>query len=293
MRIDRAIFREGRNEEVVTLETITSHADYITVKENLYCATSECNCRLVFVPEGVKVAHFKKWKGYDHVEDCPYFRETIMGAKSFRIVGKNISRLRDGHVKNVLNDTFDRFNETEEERVKRLERQNSNSRKRRNKVIERQDTMEFEDVFMTLPSTSLSVEEVKEGDRNPTVKKRMSVADFVFSDIGLTISTVGYLREVHIEEKYSLVIIVDKHEHVYFPLYLEEFFYENSSLNIRPMIEGLKKLYEESEDEIIVTVIGEVVFRGGQFGMIVMDEKKLSFNRMRLAGLIVSRTTLF
>jgi len=192
-----------------------------------------------------------------------------------------------------LNDTFDRFNETEEERAKRLERQTTNARKRKNKVIERQDSMNFEDVYVTLPTTSLNVEEVKKGERNPTVKKRMSLADFVFSDIGLTISTVGYLRDVHIEEKYSLVVIVDKHEHVYFPLYLEEFFYQNSSLNISSMIEGLKKLYEESEDEIIVTVIGEVVFRDGQFGMLVIDEKKLNFNRMRLPSLILSGTTLF
>lgn len=293
VRIDLAIYKEGAEEEIVTLETITSHVDYITVKENLYCATPRCNCRLVYVPEGVKVAYFKKWKGYDHIEDCPYYKETVMGAKAFRIVGKNISRLRDGHVKNVLNDTFDKFNETTEERAKRLERQYVNARKRKNKVIERQGSIDFEDVFITFPSTSLSVEEVKEGERNPTVKKRMSVADFVFSDIGLTMSTIGFLREVQIKEKYSLLVITDKHEHAFFPLYLEEVFYENSSLNIDSLIKGLKKLHEESEDEIIVTVIGEVVFRGGQLGMLVMDEKKLNFNRIRLPWLIMSRTTLF
>ncbi|WP_239431879.1 hypothetical protein [Sporosarcina sp. ACRSL] len=59
------------------------------------------------------------------------------------------------------------------------------------------------------------------------------------------------------------------------------------------MIEGLKKLNEESENEIIVTVIGEVVFRDGQFGMLVMDEKKFNLNRIRLPSLIMSIATLF
>lgn len=293
MRIDKAIFRDGRNEEDVTLETITSRADYITVKENLYCATPECNCRLVYVPEGVKIAYFKKWKGFVHFEYCPYYRETIMGAKSFRIVGKNISRLREEHVKNVLKDTFDRFNETDEERAKRLERQTTNARNRKNKVIQRQDSMDFEDVYVTLPSTSLKIEEIKKGSRNPTVKKRISILDFDFSDIALTISTIGLLREVHIEEKYSIICIVDKHERAIFTLYLEEAFFENSSLNISSMIEGLKEINDKNTNEIIVTVIGEVVFRDGQFGMFVMDEKKLNFNNMRLPSLIVSRTTLF
>ncbi|WP_262176557.1 hypothetical protein [Saccharococcus sp. Marseille-Q5394] len=293
MIIDRAIFRNRSNEEVVTLESITGHPDYLTVKENLYCAFPNCNCRLVYVPEGVKVAYFKKWKGYDHVDDCPFYRETIKGAKSFRIIGKHVSRLRDGHVKNVLNETFDRYNETYEERAKRLEKQNSNARKRKNRVIERQDSMDFEDVILTLPTTSINVEEVKEGVRNPTVRKRMSILDFDFSDIGLTISTVGFLRDVRIQEKFSLISLVDKHQRAIFPLYLEEAFYENSSLIISSMIEGLKQLNEKSEDEIIVTVIGEVVFRDGQFGMLVMDEKKLHFNRMRLPSLILSGTTLF
>lgn len=68
--MDRALFKRGPEEEIVTLETITHHEDYLLVKENLYCITPNCSCKLIYIPKGLKVAYFKKWKGDNHIEEC-------------------------------------------------------------------------------------------------------------------------------------------------------------------------------------------------------------------------------
>ena len=292
MFIDRAIFRNGLEEEIVTLESITHHENYNLVKENLYCAISNCNCRLNYIPEGLKVAHFKKWKGDNHSEDCPYYKETIKGAKSIRIAGKTVSRLSDHHIRKVLKETFKKFNETEEEKVERLRKQNEKYRKRKNKVIERQAAIEFEDVILTLPTTSLDANEVREGERNPTVRKRLSILDFEFSDLGLTLSTVGFLDTMTLNDKYSTLVITDDYNRLTFTIYLEEVFYVNSTLSIHSMLEGLERLLATSAD-IIVTCVGEVVLREGQFGMLVLKEDNLSFNGQYLSNLLLSKNTLF
>lgn len=292
MFIDRAIFRNGLEEEIVTLESITHHENYLLVKDNLYCAVTGCNCRLNYIPEGLKVAHFKKWKGDNHSEDCPYYKETIEGAKSIRIAGKTVSRLSDNHIRKVLIDTYKKFNETEEEKSERLKKQNENYRKRKNKVIERQAALEFEDVIISLPTTSLDVNEVREGERNPTVRKRLSILDFEFSDIGLTLSTIGFLDNMTLDEKYSTLIITDDYSRLTFTIFLEEVFYANSTLSINTMLQGLEKLFAISED-IIVTCVGEVVLREGQIGMLVLKEDNLSFNGQYLSTLLLAKNTLF
>lgn len=216
----------------------------------------------------------------------------MKGAKSIRIAGKNVSRLRDDHVRKVLKETFDKFNETEEERINRLKKQNQKARNRKNKVVERQSTLDFEDVVVNLPTTSLDAEEVRVGERNPTVRKRISILDFEFSDIGLTMSTVGFLEDLNISEKYSTISLTDDYNRLSFTLFLEEAFYVNSSLNINTMLEGLKG-FHDNEEEILVTCVGEVVLREGELGILIMDEDKLNFNRLPLSSLLLSKNTLF
>lgn len=292
MFIDRAIFRNGLVEEIVTLESITLHENYSLVKENLYCAISNCHCRLNYIPEGLKVAHFKKWKGDNHSEDCPYYKETVKGAKSIRIAGKTLSRLSDTHIRNVLKETYIKFNETEEEKQKRLKKQNEKYRKRKNKIIERQAVIQFDDVILTLPTTSLDANEVREGERNPTVRKRLSILDFDLSDIGLTFSTVGFLYTMLLKEKYSTLVITDDYNRLTFTIYLEEVFYTNSTLSVHSMLEGLERLLANSEN-IIVACVGEVVLREGQLGMLVLKENDLSFNGQYLSNFLLSKNTLF
>lgn len=292
MFIDRAIFRNELEEEFVTLEFITHHENYLLVKENLYCAVPNCNCRLNYIPEGVKVAHFKKWKGDNHNEDCPYYKETIKGAKSIRITGKTVSRLSDDHIRKVLKETFKKFNETEEEKNERLKNQYEKYRKRKNKIIERQAVLEFEEVIITLPTTSLDANEVREGERNPTVRKRLSILDFEFSDIGLTLSTIGFLDSLALDEKYSTLVLTDDYNRLTFTIYLEEVFYANSTLSINTLLQGLERLLATPED-IIVTCVGEVVLREGQLGMLVLKEDNLSFNGQYLSNLLLSKNTLF
>ena len=292
MFIDRAIFRNGLEEEIVTLESITHHENYLLVKENLYCAIPKCNCRLNYIPEGIKVAYFKKWKGDKHNEDCPYYKETIKGAKSIRITGKTVSRLSNTRIRTVLKETYEKFNETEDEKRERLKKQNEIYRKRKNKIIERQAALEFEDVIITLPTTSLDVNEVREGERNPTVRKRLSILDFEFSDIGLTFSTIGFLESMTLDENYSTLVIADDYGRLTFTIYLEEVFYVNSTSSIKTMLQGLERIVAYSDD-IIVACVGEVVLREGRFGMIVLKEDNLSFNGQYLSNFLLTKNTLF
>ena len=292
MIIDTALFRNGMVEEIVTLESITHHEDYIAVKENLYCAFPSCNCKLIYIPKGIKVAYFKKWKGYNHIEDCPFYKETEKGAKSFRVTEKTVSRLNNKHVNKVLKETFDKFNETEEEKEKRIQKQKQKARNRKNKVVERQGAIEFEDIVVNLPTTSLDANEVREGEKNPTVRKRMSILDFVLTDIGLTRSTVGFLMEIKIDKNYAVLTITDDYDRLSFSLFLEEAFFANSSFSINTMLESLKELHDNGE-HFIVTCVGEVVLREGQLGMLIMDENKLIFNRLYLSELLLSKNTLF
>lgn len=292
MFIDRAIFRIGQQEEIVTLETITHHENYLIVKENLYCAVSDCNCRIIYVPHGLKVAHFKKWKGDSHSEDCPFYKETIKNNKAYRIVGKSVARLNDNHASKVLKDTFHYFNEKPEDKETRMNKQKQSYKARKNKVLEKQESLDFEDIIVTLPTTALDTAEVREGERNPTVRKRLSILDFNLSDIGLTFSTVGFLDSITIEDQFATLVITDDYDRVNFTIYLEEVFYANSHFNFNSLLKGLRNQLNTS-DEIIVTCIGEVVFREGQFGMLVFKDYNIRFNGEFLEMYLLSKNTLF
>lgn len=294
MMMDRAIFRSGTVEVVLSLKSIINYIDYIEAKENLFCVTPNCKCRLLYIPKGKRKAYFKKWKGYNHDESCPFFKETVDGATSKRIVGKTQSRIKDDHVNKVLKETLKRFLETDEEKTHRLEKQNETYKKGRNQILAKQGNLNIEYVEVRFPSTSQDIEEIKLGERNPPVKKRLSVLDFNFMDVDTTMSTVGFLKGIQIGEKFAKMEIVDENDRGSFILYLEQAFYENSSLNIASMLNQLAEYKKKDKhDKILITAVGQVLCRRGNFGMLMMDEKKLHVNGMLLQSYLISRTDLF
>lgn len=191
-----------------------------------------------------------------------------------------------------MKDTYDIFNETVEAKNARLAKQREYSRNKRNSVIEAQGKLSFDDIVVNLPTTSLDGETIREGERNPPVKKRVSILDFVLSDIGNTMSTVGFMSDIKTDDRHAVITITDENERHTFNLYMEEAFYINSKLNINSMFEALKQLYLAGED-IIVICVGEVVLREAQFGMLIMDESKLNFNRGPLSTLLINANKLF
>lgn len=289
MIIDRALFRNGLAEEIITLESITHHEDYLFVKEHLYCITPGCKCRILYIPEGIKSAYFKKWKGDQHHKECPYFTESIYGAKSRRISEKLVSRLSDSHVSKILKDTFKRFNETEEERAMRLKKQKLNARIRKNILVAKQSLVEPEDITMNAPTTALNGKDAREGEKNPKVPKRMSILAFRLTDIEQTLSTVGLLKSVFISEELSVLTITDLYERIEFKILLEEAFYENSAININILLEKINYLLSQGE-RIIVTCIGEVFGENGDFGMRIIDDKKITLNDYSLTEYLTRKS---
>jgi len=52
MPIYEAIYRSVDQEEMVTVNNIEQHANFIDVKNNLYCTYEGCTARLLYVPKG-------------------------------------------------------------------------------------------------------------------------------------------------------------------------------------------------------------------------------------------------
>lgn len=115
MIIDKALFRNGTDEEIVTLESNTHHENYLTVKVNLYSITPNCGCKLMCIPKGLKISYLKNGKDIILLKNVLFIKKQLK-ALIIRIAGKTVSRLRDEHVRNVLKETFDKFNETDKER---------------------------------------------------------------------------------------------------------------------------------------------------------------------------------
>lgn len=289
MIVDRALFRNGLAEEIITLESITHHEDYLFVKEHLYCITPGCKCRILYIPKGIKSAYFKKWKGDQHHKDCPYFVESMYRANSRRIAEKTVSRLSDSHVSKILKDTFKRFNETEEERTMRLKNQRLNARIRKNILVVKNSLEETDDIKISVPTTSLDGNDVRRGEKNPKVPKRMSILSFRLTDIEHTLSTVGQLKNIFISEKLSVLTITDLNERVEFKILLEEAFYENSAININLLLEKINLLLLQGE-RIIVTCVGEVFGENGDFGMRIIDDKKITLNDYSLTDYLTRKS---
>lgn len=286
MLIDRAVFRLEEVEEIVTLDNIVQHGDYVTVRDNLYCPTPNCNCRLIYIPQGRKIAYFKKWNGDNHNENCQFYKETTNNGHSRRILGSNTSILRDSHVTDILRGIYDTYTETDEEKNARLTRQREYARKRRNRRINAEERNPIEEVIVNQPTTSLDGESLTEGERNPPVRRRISVLDFDIEDIGNTEATIGTITEIQNNDRQTIITISDKLERGDFNIYLEEVFFRNSPLNINRLLTVLERIIESGR-EVIVSCVGEVIQRNEEIGMLVLNENRLRFNRVPLSSLII------
>ena len=289
MIVNRALFKNGNAEEIITLESIAHHEDYLFVKDHLYCVTQGCKCRILFIPKGIKTAYFKKWNGDQHHKECPYYVESLEGSKARRIVEQKVTMLSDSHISKILKDTFRRFHETEEERNHRLKMQKINSRVRKTLLVGNQARENPEDVIVTIPTTSLEGTRVRYGEKSPKVPKRLSIIHFRISDIGQTLSTIGLLKRIYISENLSILTITDVNERLEFQIILEETFYENSFININASLEELNLLLSQGK-QLIVTCLGEVFGENGDFGMHILDDKKLTFNGVNLREFLTIET---
>lgn len=274
--------------EEITLDEIVNRVDYIEVKENIFCIEENCECRMVYVPRGVKVAYFKRLKGHNHAECCVYFSIPEENRGRRRNLSTSSSILRINHKRNMLKGIYKSYKETEEQRNSRLERERERARVKRNQTVNRAN--EQLEVSINNPTTSTDGRRIDEGERNPPVKRRHSILDVTLIDIGDTEVVIGELVSVSNSENQTILTITDKQHSKEFKIYLEQVFFENSALNTPGMFRGLTELLESSF--ILTSAVGEIIVRNEEIGMLVLAEEDLGFNGLRLGSLLLTRNFL-
>lgn len=288
--IDMAIFQvvyrnDHDNEELITIDEISSRADVLAVKENIYCPTPNCDCKMSYVPRGVKSAYFKKHVGHNHIENCRHFVFTDGNGRPRRVVEANYARLDSKRKRDMLKGIYKTLKETEEERQMRLERQRLASRNKRNRIV--QNDNQVVDVTVQYPTTSNNAEQLVKDGRSMPVRRRHSLLDVSDSDIGNTVVVIGYVREIENSEDYGVITLRDSTDTLEFKLYLELVFYQNSPRNTQQMLSSIESIMKDGVD-IIVSSVGEVVNRDNRKGMLVLAEEDLSFNGERLGSFILN-----
>ena len=290
--IDRVLFRYGDFSEIITLESIEQHRDYILLLEHLYCATPNCRCKMTYIPEGKRAAHFKKWIGgqHQHSRECPYYYEPEVDDRPKR-VGARFAHLNDKHIIGVLKNAFNKFLEIEEERQLRLAKGRTRARRQRFSILKREELFPIS-FFANKLTTGNTRSRFIERDKTPYVRTRGSILDFRNGDIGETQATAGYFKGIVYEENTIEIIITDKQKQYAFYLFLEEVFFANSGVGTRRMLEELEEVLK-TVDDAVITCIGEIVKKDGRFGMRVMRASNIRINGYLIPNFIFEMDSLF
>lgn len=294
MLIHRVLFRYGDVTEMITLESIEQHRKYITVKDHLYCATPNCHCKMMYIPEGKRIAHFKKWKGrnYQHLQQCPFYKETVMEGRPKRLVRATITSLNDRRIQDVLTKSLKKFRETEEQKQQRLAKNRARAKEKRNRIKDSGEELLPEFMYVNKVATSTNGEGFVEKEKSPPVKTRSSILDFNIGDIGETQSTTGYLESIVISDRTALLNISDKLQRLTFTIYLENEFFEQTHFSVRKMLNDLQRMRAYNEN-VEISCIGEIVNREGIFGMRVKSVNNLRFNGQYLDRFLYETDSIF
>ena len=294
MLIDKVLFRYGDVTEIITLESIEQHRDYILLIEHLYCATPNCRCKMMYIPEGKRIAHFKKWIGgqHQHSKHCPYYYEPAILDRQKKMVETSVAILNDKHISGVLKNALNKFLETEEERQLRLEKGRTRARSQRNSFINKIEGIFPISIFVNKLTTGNKGQRLVEGGKTPYVKTRGSIVSFRNGDIGETQATAGYFKRIIYKEETIEMIITDQQKLHSFHLYFEEVFFANSGVGVRRMLEELEDVLK-TVDDVVITCIGEIVKKDGRFGMRVMRASNIRINGDLIPTFIFEMDSLF
>ena len=207
MLIDKVLFRYGDVTEIITLESIEHHRDYILLKEHLYCATPNCRCKMNYIREGKRIAHFKKWIGKQHSKHCLYYKEPDLNGRPKRVAGTRV-RLNEQHIRGVLKNAHSRFLEEDDQRQKRLAKARERTRNRTTNITHNEELFP-EMIVISKPTTSNVGQRLAEGEKVPYVRTRL-IEDFRETDLGETQATAGYFKKIVYKEETIMLTMMDK-----------------------------------------------------------------------------------
>ncbi|MEL5988336.1 hypothetical protein AAF454_07945 [Kurthia gibsonii] len=256
--------------------------DIQSIKNNLYCAESGCDCKIEYVPPGIKNAHFKKWRGdnHQHSENCIYYNDNTTGRRPIHVDGEGNVTLNPSRIRQIPREMFERYNETPEDRQARLDASRttrpSNPRPRTDTSL---NTRVVLDARVTTDPNAEVVEEVR---RNSRLKRRYSINDISQNDLHTTLIVMGPLTniELHFEnstERSAILTITDQNGTNEFEIHLDPVFFENSVFGTDRVITTLNTSLQ-SGSEYILGAIGEIVMRNDKLSMAVFNVNELSLD---------------
>lgn len=278
MAIELVLYKNGNEYEEITLEDIENRNDFDTVKRNLYCAYEGCPARIEYVPQGKRIAHFKTWPMNDHSTDCKDFFEREKQKAGKKGLASNSVALTDKHINNVLRNLINTVEETEEEKLIRLEKQRA--RKRGKKVNKVTDELLNPDLAENVrPTTDTNADSIEEGKRAPSVKRRYNISLLSEDDINTATALYEEINNISIEENRVIVELKrnDKEANVYF----EENFFNNSARNIDSMFEIVKKHLDDG-NSIELYCVGNVEKRNGEICLVINKQNHIRINKMTI-----------
>lgn len=282
MAVFEVIYRGPNGDELITLDSIEGREDFEEVKYDIYCTTTGCDCRMEYVPRGIKVAYFKKWRGnnFQHSLDCPHYTEIETGNRPRRRLGMHSTRLRSEHKKGLLKDMYKKFIETDEEREQRKERERTGRRNRLNRRVEPRNTPLEE--IVNRPTTDNQGEALIEGERNPPVPRSYSILHINREQLNSTLAVIDRIIEVENDfdnpnEKRSIITLTNSNNTLTFKIMLEQVFFAQAPLNIDRMLEGLEARTIRGE-VMFLSAVGQVVERNNEVCMVVFAEEDLNVN---------------
>ncbi|QHW31469.1 hypothetical protein GZH47_11865 [Paenibacillus rhizovicinus] len=261
MPIYEAIYRQNNEEELVTVNNIEQHANFLDVKNNLHCTYQGCTARLSYVPKGKVRAHFKTWPKEDHLQDCLDYFERVATANKQKSVATSTMELSDKHVKNVLDNLKKKRREQESGTDKP---KTSNNKKPRPTV----DPNSGEGSALNIVPTTGPNADLASGENNvkePSVRNR-SLINLTDEDVGWTRSLEGYIQNIEVDDRRVILELRDGDYN--FLVYFEEFFFDNAPVNFRGYFEDLKILVQNHKD-FLFSGVGLIVRRKEQYGMLV------------------------
>ncbi|MET3658645.1 hypothetical protein [Sporosarcina psychrophila] len=280
MTVFEVTYRGVNGNEVIELESIEGHVDYEEVKRNIYCSTRGCDCRMAYVPRGIKVAHFRKWRGDEHSLDCEHYVDTEGGNQRRRRLGINSSRLRTDHKKGIMSDMYKKYTESDDDKEARRERERENRRNRTNKRVEK--SQEPLEEIVNKPTTDNGGEVLLEGERNPSVPRNYSIIHVNRTQLDSTIALIDKIIDVKNDfdnpnEKRSVITLTDINQTMTFRIILDPVFFAQSSLNIDSALKGVEQRAANGGN-MVLGAVGQVIERENELCISVFEQDALSIN---------------
>ncbi|MCT1539731.1 MULTISPECIES: hypothetical protein [Lysinibacillus] len=284
MFIEKVYYKKNNGDvEEVNIDDIELREDFDIVKENIYCTYEECNCQMLYVPKGKRVAHFKTWPGENHSEECEAYFERIKERKPTRSLATSTARLTDEHIRNILREMGKTASETPEEREERLEKQRK-KRKKKNPVKNNNQTPNVDTNI--IPVTDDSADILQLESRAPRVSRRYSVNNLIQDDVGTALALREEISEIEIINNNYAVFHLESENGKTAKVYLEEAFFATAPLNIHSWLKSLEKIIDSGAN-LTLSCVGNVIFRNNELALQIFSENHLRVGDKLLPAFIM------